>query len=726
MASQPPPPSRTASVGPPSAGGMNAPPAAAPGGQQAQQQNLNQIVLEYLSKKGYNRTEAMLRKESQHTDAHGTPIATNINDMGGKKYGRAYDATQIWVDNVLEIYKTELKRILWPLFVYSFLQCVNEFFSIDASEFFRRFRGAFESEHEDDVRALAGIFEPEHIEQNHIAELYRNNKYRLSLSQMAYSTLMMYLEAKETEGGGIIVGIISAHLDVRVIDRASFGAERSLAKLLAQRDGNLDVPAEDEGIPGHNAGSANPDPKAPAVLSKLSLGFAPPENDLMEDVKAELQNDDNVKPPAPGQNSLLDEYEQTIKREPLEEAPRDLQVLPFPPSTARDVALEVSRVKEQRDRYRILDTRTDGAGPGISVTMFTFHNTFDSVNCIEFSGDNSLVAIGTAESYIRVFSLDNKALTSPIDPPSYQASASRRLVGHSGPVYALSFSPSVALPEPTTNGHTNSFGRPESQPQYMVSCSADSTIRLWSLDTWTNLVVYRSHNMPVWDVRFCPQGHYFVSCSADQTARLWSTPQIAPLRIFAGHDSDVETVAWHPNNAYIFTGAGNGDRTVRMWDVSRGMAVRLFTGHTGHVTALACAPNGQVVASADDRGEIILWDLASGRLTKRMRGHARGGIWSLDWSVESSVLVSAGADGTVRVWDVRTNNKEAQGKVIGEGGAGTKIDGISAGATTKSKSKKDVVVSLDQISAFPTKKSPVYKVRFTHMNLVVAGGAYLP
>lgn len=232
--------------------------------------------------------------------------------------------------------------------------------------------------------------------------------------------------------------------------------------------------------------------------------------------------------------------------------------------------------------------------------------------------------------------------------------------------------------------------------------------------------------MPVWDVRFCPQGHYFVSCSADRTARLWSTPQIAPLRIFAGHDSDVETVAWHPNTAYIFTGAGNGDRTVRMWELQRGQAVRLFTGHTGHVTALACAPNGQVVASADDRGEIILWDLASGRLIKRMRGHARGGIWSLDWSVESTVLVSAGADGTVRVWDVQTNNKEVQSKIVGEGGAGTKIDGISTGATAKSKTKKDVVVSPDQISAFPTKKSPVYKVRFTQMNLVVAGGAYLP
>lgn len=260
----------------------------------------------------------------------------------------------------------------------------------------------------------------------------------------------------------------------------------------------------------------------------------------------------------------------------------------------------------------------------------------------------------------------------------------------------------------------------------MLSCSADATIRLWSLETWTNLVVYRSHQSPVWDVRFSPHGHYFVSASADRTARLWSTNQIAPLRLFVGHDSDAETSAWHPNGAYVFTGSGNGDKTVRMWDIVRGTAVRLFTGHTGNVTSIACAPNGHTLASADDRGEIILWSLAGGRLIKRMRGHGRGGIWSLDWSVESTVLVSGGADGTVRVWDVQ-DNKESNGKVVGEGGVGTKIDGSAvSGAPAKSKAKKDVVVSPDQISAFPTKKSPVYKVRFTQMNLVVAGGAYLP
>ena len=170
---------------------------------------------------------------------------------------------------------------------------------------------------------------------------------------------------------------------------------------------------------------------------------------------------------------------------------------------------------------------------------------------------------------------------------------------------------------------------------------------------------------------------------------------------------------------------------VRMWKVTDGIAVRMFTGHAGNVTSLACSPSGKLLASADDAGTIIVWDLAPGKLLKRMRGHGKGGIWSLSWSVESTVLASSGMDGTVRVWDIAVpNDANGQGRVIGEGASEHRIDGPSqpqvSGAAGAKKRGKEVVVTSDQISAFPTKKSPVYKVQFTRQNLVVAGGAYMP
>lgn len=60
---------------------------------------------------------------------------------------------------------------------------------------------------------------------------------------------------------------------------------------------------------------------------------------------------------------------------------------------------------------------------------------------------------------------------------------------------------------------------PWSSRNYLLSCSEDGTIRLWSLQTFTCLVGYKGHNYPVWDTQFSPHGYYFISCGHDRVAR---------------------------------------------------------------------------------------------------------------------------------------------------------------------------------------------------------------
>jgi hypothetical protein len=52
--------------------------------------NDNKQVLEYLSKKGYSRTEAMLRRESANVDAEGRPINNKPEDSLGAQYTKAF------------------------------------------------------------------------------------------------------------------------------------------------------------------------------------------------------------------------------------------------------------------------------------------------------------------------------------------------------------------------------------------------------------------------------------------------------------------------------------------------------------------------------------------------------------------------------------------------------------------------------------------------------------
>ncbi|KAM3070427.1 Transcription initiation factor TFIID subunit 5 [Clarireedia jacksonii] len=733
-------------------GSTNGPPSAGMSGQQGaqgpppqtsnvSQQNLNQIVIEYLIKKGYNRTEQVLRQESANVDRDGKPIQERAEDLGTAKYSKGFRLLSNWIEQNLDIYKFELRRLLWPIFVYSWIELIVNGFASDGQNFLNEFKGQFERVHADELRVFETISLPQQLSDNTITRLYRSNKYRLPLNTHVYYNLITHLESNNKAGGSVVIYLLQTYCEVREtqrgpIDQYSFEAIINQAHNVEADESDLQ-----EGIPGAFTGITNKDIADNNAV--LKLGMMPMEPELALDVRAELEDEDSRHPPEPGRLSLVDEFDQNIKREESADAPNRNEI-PLPPSRARDVVMEVQKIKENRDRFRI-DSRTGGIGPQVSVCMFTFHNTLDTITCIEFSDDNNLVAVGTEESYIRVWHLHGEPLKSAVKagPNDPQPSNSRRLIGHSAPVYSVSFSPSIAGPDDASDS------TPSTAPKLLVSCSSDRTIRLWSLEAWACLVVYKGHEGPVWNVKFGPFGHYFATCGWDKTVRVWGQDHISYLRMMVGHDSNVNQVAWHPNGAYIFSSSDQADKTVRMWSFTTGDCVRIFTGHTEFISALECSPNGKILASADAGGSIILWDLAKGTQIKRCRGHGKGGIWSLSFSVESTVLCSGGADGTVRIWDVEVPSdpyKNADGEVVGTGGqadatrvngtavvstgqagsGGGAAAGVATGAGLGKKKGKDMMITPDQISAFPTKKSPVYKVKFTRMNLVMAGGCYLP
>ncbi|KAK7995824.1 WD40/YVTN repeat-like-containing domain protein [Apiospora marii] len=244
-----------------------------------------------------------------------------------------------------------------------------------------------------------------------------------------------------------------------------------------------------------------------------------------------------------------------------------------------------------------------------------------------------------------------------------------------------------------------------------------------------------------------PHGHYFASGGWDKTVRVWSQDHASAQRLLVGHDTSISTLTWHPNGAYVFSASDESDKSIRMWSVSDGKCVRVLTGHAEYISCLECSPNGKILASADIGGNIFLWDIEKGERIKRCRGHGRGGIWSMSFSVESNVLVSGGHDNTVRVWDVemppegvkaaaQTDGADGAANAASGGGessnkaSGSNAQGSGSGAgasgSSGKKKGKEVTITPDQISAFPTKRTPVKKVVFTRMNLVIAGGCYEP
>lgn len=351
-------------------------------------QNLNQIVTDYLLKRGFTKTEAIFRQESSNLGADGRPKHKRAEDMGPRQYTDAFKLLKDWIDKTLDIYKLELGKLLWPVFVYSYLELVEKGYTEAAKEYLNSLKQHFESVHGDDLKVFATVTLREHVRENPVTKLYLENQYKIPLNVHIAGSLFHFLQKEADAGGSVISHIIENRCKVLVQARGPI--EPYSFEAIYRRAQNLDLDEVDaeEGIPGVFTGVTNRD--VLDVTVPLKLGQMPMEPELRDDVRAELEEQDQRNPPADGFPTLVEEFENRIKREESADAPTRSD-LPLPPSRARDVVMEIQKVRENRDRFKI-EGRTGGVGVPVSACIFTFHNTLGSVSSMDFSKDhNSLL-----------------------------------------------------------------------------------------------------------------------------------------------------------------------------------------------------------------------------------------------------------------------------------------------------------------------------------------------
>lgn len=215
----------------------------------------------------------------------------------------------------------------------------------------------------------------------------------------------------------------------------------------------------------------------------------------------------------------------------------------------------------------------------------------------------------------------------------------KTLKGHKGEVYSVAMNP---------NGRMAASG------------ADDKSIMLWDLKTGKNLATLSGHLNSVRGLAFSPDGKALYSVSLDRQLGSWDVKE-RKLTGFLGGQACI-LMALAVGNAQVKGGGSAAatacnDGLVRLWDLDKGKPRYALEGHTGEVHAVAFAPvaDHAPLASGDNDGKVIIWDLAANTSVKEMDA---GWTDALAFSPDGTLLVGAGNDmaqkGLFRLWDVGT------------------------------------------------------------------------
>ncbi|KAJ7443826.1 chromatin associated protein [Mycena latifolia] len=185
-------------------------------------------------------------------------------------------------------------------------------------------------------------------------------------------------------------------------------------------------------------------------------------------------------------------------------------------------------------------------------------------------------------------------------------------------------------------------------------------------------------------VCFSPDGVLLATGAEDTQIRIWDIVKKRIIAVLSGHQQEIYALDFSADGRYVVS--GSGDKTVRIWDM-RGVSPTAPTPQQsppcqvltitdvaapaspsfhrsspapmpdGGITSVAISPSGTRVAAGSLDALVRVWDVRTGALVRRLRGHGDS-VYSVAFMPETPAaprgvgLVSGGLDRTVRGWDL--------------------------------------------------------------------------
>ncbi len=186
----------------------------------------------------------------------------------------------------------------------------------------------------------------------------------------------------------------------------------------------------------------------------------------------------------------------------------------------------------------------------------------------------------------------------------------------------------------------------------MYTASGDGTCALFDVETQHLRTMFRGHEQDVMALSMLDSDpNVFVSCSVDTTARLWDARTGSKaLKVFNGHESDVNSVCMLPNGSSFVT--GSDDTSCRLFDIRAFQQLSVY--HSPKllcgVTSVGVSSSSKLLFAGYDLTDFWVWDLQLGvpaQVAEKSHGNR---ISCLAVSPNGHGLATGSWDYVLKVW----------------------------------------------------------------------------
>jgi WD40 repeat protein len=197
----------------------------------------------------------------------------------------------------------------------------------------------------------------------------------------------------------------------------------------------------------------------------------------------------------------------------------------------------------------------------------------------------------------------------------------------------------------------------------ILAGAADATAWMWLASTGACMQVFAGHEDAITCGDFSGNGKLVCTASVDGSARIWNPKTGAceftfKARSHGWHEDAIVSLAVHNDKPLMLCGGGDGTARLAQIELKKPLATfsheKPGSDEVYGVEAVGFSSSHDWAASGAMDGSLKIWDL--GGLRARQSISHPAGVVRLQWHPTQPLVVTACADGIVRLWDARSGN----------------------------------------------------------------------